>query len=66
MYQFASRIVDVGPLPSNSAIQLTPESLAKNVSATIGPYLWSLHYICEYLGWPRDHLETEFDEVADE
>lgn len=52
--------------PGYSAIQISPETLAKNVSATIGPYLWSLHYICEYLGWPREPLEAMFDEVADE
>jgi hypothetical protein len=52
--------------PGFSAIQLSPENLAKNVAATIGPYLWSLHYICEYLGWPREPLEAMFDEVADQ
>jgi hypothetical protein len=48
-----------------SVIRIPPITLAQNVSATIGPYLWSLHYICAYLGWPSGPLDAMFDEVAD-
>lgn len=49
-----------------SAIQISPETLAQNVKATIGPYLWSLHYVCAYLGWPTEPLDLMFAEVADD
>ena len=44
------------------SIRISPETLSQNVLATLNPYLWSLNYVCAYLGWPTKPLDDLFDE----
>lgn len=43
-------------------IRISHDTLSQNLLSALNPYLWSLNYLCAYLGWPTTALDELFDE----